>query len=94
MKITKTRKLWGILLLLMAVITLLSIYPLPQQAPIQYYDRGSGILKTEKVAAEKWLVWLYNNPVGQATLWTLVKRKLVSSIYGKMMDSLLSIKKI
>jgi len=94
MKITKTKKRWSIILLLLAVITLLSFYPLPQQAPIQYYDRGSGVLKTEKVAAEKWLVWLYNNPVGQATLWTLVKRKLVSSIYGKMMNSTLSIKKI
>ena len=94
MKITKTKKRWGVILLLLAVITILSFYPSPQQAPIQYYDRGSGVLKTEKVAAEKWLVWLYNNPVGQATLWTLVKRKLVSSIYGKMMDSPLSIKKI
>ena len=94
MKITKTKKWWGILLLLLSFITILSFYPSPQQAPIQYYDRGSGVLKTEKVAAEKWLVWLYNNPVGQATLWTLVKRKLVSSIYGKMMDSPLSTKKI
>ena len=94
MKITKTKKRWGIILLLLAVIVILVFYPLPPQAPIQYYDRESGLLKTEKVAAEKWLVWLYNNPVGEATLWALVKRKLVSTIYGNMMDRSSSTKKI
>ena len=94
MKITKTKKRWGIILLLLAVIAILAFYPLPPKAPIQYYDRESGLLKTEKVAAEKWLVWLYNNPVGEATLWALVKRKLVSSIYGNMMDRPSSTKKI
>lgn len=49
---------------------------------------------TEKVAGEKWLVWLYNNPVGEATLWALVKRKMVSSIYGRMMDRTSSAGKI
>jgi phosphatidylserine decarboxylase len=94
MKITKTKKRWGIILLLLAVIAILAFYPLPPQAPIQYYDRERGLLKTEKVATEKCLVWLYNNPVGEATLWSLVKRKLVSSIYGNMMDSPSSTKKI
>ena len=94
MKITKTKKRWGIILLLLDVIAILAFYPLPPQAPIQYYDRESGLLKTEKVAAEKLLVWLYNNPVGEATLWSLVKRKLVSSIYGNMMDRPSSTKKI
>jgi phosphatidylserine decarboxylase len=94
MKITKTKKRWGIILLLLAVIAILAFYPLPPQVPIKYYDRESGLLKTEKVAAEKWLVWLYNNPVGEATLWTLVKRKVVSSIYGNMMDRPSSTKKI
>jgi len=87
-KITKTKQRWGIILLMLVVITIISFYPLPPQSPIKYYDRGSGLMKTEKVAAEKWLVWLYNNPVGKATLWTLAKRKLVSSVYGNMMDSL------
>ncbi|TDE04943.1 phosphatidylserine decarboxylase [Flavobacterium hiemivividum] len=86
MKITKTKKNWGITLLLLAIVAILAFYPLPEQAPIQYYDRETGVLKTEKVAAEKWLVWLYNNPVGEVTLWTLVKRKFVSTIYGDMMD--------
>ncbi len=94
MKITKTKKRWGIILLLLAVIAILGFYPSPPQVPIKYYDRESGVLKTEKVAAEKWLVWMYNNPVGEATLWALVKRKMVSSIYGNLMDRSSSTKKI
>jgi phosphatidylserine decarboxylase len=94
MKITKTKKWWGFILLLLATIIILAVYPLPSQAPIQYYERESGQLKTEKVAGEKWLVWLYYNPIGEATLWALAKRKLVSSIYGNRMDRTSSAKKI
>ena len=72
----------------------MAFYPLPQQSPIQYVERESGLLKTEKVAGEKWLVWLYNNPVGEASLWGLAKRKVVSSIYGDMMDRPSSAEKI
>lgn len=94
MKITKTKKKWGIVFILLAVVAVLTFYPSPPQEPIKYYDRESGLLKTEKVAGEKYLVWLYNNPVGEATLWALVKRKMVSSIYGNMMDRPSSTKKI
>jgi len=94
MRITKFLKKWGIILLLMAFIAILALYPLPPQAPIQYYDRESGLLKIEKVAGEKWLVWLYNNPVGEATLWALAKRKVISSVYGNRMDRPSSTKKI
>jgi phosphatidylserine decarboxylase len=94
MRITKTKKGWGIILLLLATIIILAVYPLPSQAPIQYYERESGQLKTEKVAGEKWLVWLYYNPIGEATLWALAKRKLVSSVYGNRMDRTSSAKKI
>ncbi len=94
MNISKTQKRWVLILLLLAAIAIVALYPLPQQAPIRYYDRQSGLLKTEKVAGEKWLVWLYNNPVGEATLWALAKRKVVSSVYGRSMDRPSSIKKI
>jgi len=94
MKITKTKKRWGIILLSLAIIIILAIYPLPHLDPIQYYERESGQMKTEKVAGEKWLVWLYYNPIGEATLWALAKRKLVSSIYGNRMDRISSAKKI
>lgn len=85
---------WGISLLLFAIIIIIAcIGPLPQD-PIQYYERETNQLKTEKVAGEKWLVWLYYNPIGEAALWTLAKRKLVSSVYGKMMDHTSSAKRI
>lgn len=86
MKISKSKKRWGLLMALPAALVILALYPLPPQAPIRYYDRQSGLLKTEKVAGEKWLVWLYENPVGEATLWALAKRKVVSSLYGNRMD--------
>ncbi len=94
MQITKAKKKWGIILLLLAILISLALYPLPPRVPIQYYERESGQLKTEKVAGEKWLVWLYYNPVGEATLWALAKRKLVSAIYGTMMDRTSSAEKI
>ncbi len=94
MNISKIKKRWGLTLFLLVVIAVLALYPLPPQAPIQYYDRQSSFLKTEKVAGEKWLVWLYNNPVGEATLWALAKRKVVSSVYGSRMDRPSSVKKI
>jgi len=94
MKISRTKKWWTIILLPMLVIAGMAFYPLPQQVPIRYVERESGLLKTEKVAGEKWLAWLYNNPVGEATLWALAKRKIVSSIYGDMMDRPASAEKI
>ena len=84
---------WAIAILLLAVL-LLAFYPSPQQTPIKYVDRENGAIKTEKVAGEKWLIWLYNNPVGEATLWALVKRKMLSSVYGEMMDRPSSAEKI
>jgi len=94
MHLTKSGKRWGSVLLLLAILISLAFYPLPPQRPVTYYERVSGQLKTEKVAGEKWLVWLYYNPVGEATLWALAKRKLVSSIYGTRMDRPSSTQKI
>lgn len=94
MNISKTIKRRGLILLFLAVIAILALYPLPPQDPIRYFDRQSDLLKTEKVAGEKWLVWLYNNPVGEATLWALAKRKVLSSVYGHSMDRPSSTKKI
>jgi len=93
-KITKTNKRWGIILLLLAILLILSFYPPPPQAPINYYERGSDLLKTEKVAKEAWLVWFYTNPVGEATLWALAKRKIVSAFAGNKMNQASSTKRI
>ncbi|MCB2220352.1 MAG: phosphatidylserine decarboxylase [Bacteroidetes bacterium] len=94
MKLAKYKKRWGVILILLSAFAILTFYPLPPQDPIQYFERESGQIKTEKVAGENWLVWLYNNPVGEATLWALVKRKVVSSMYGNMMDRPSSVKRI
>ncbi|OQX74349.1 MAG: phosphatidylserine decarboxylase, partial [Bacteroidetes bacterium 4484_249] len=82
MKIKKKTIVFSVLVIFIA----LAFYPSPENLPIKYVDRQTGEIKTEKVAGEKWLVWLYNNPVGELSLHTLVKRKFVSSYYGDMMD--------
>ena len=81
-------------IVLLAIVLGIAFYPLPQQPPIKYVDRETGTIKTEKVAGEKWLVWLYNNPLGEAALFTLAKRKMLSSFYGSLMDRPSSSEKI
>ncbi|KIA86000.1 phosphatidylserine decarboxylase [Kaistella jeonii] len=61
---------------------------------MKYIDRENGQIKIENVYGENWLDWLYHNPIGEATLWTIAKRKIVSSIYGDMMDEPSSADKI
>ena len=61
---------------------------------IQYIDRQTGELKTEIPPGEGFLKLLYNNPLGKIALLPLVKRKFLSSWYGKFMDSPKSINKI
>lgn len=81
--------LFAVVLLLVVIV-----YVPRQREPIEYVDRQSGDLVTEKIPGEKWLLWLYDNPAGQLTLEALVKRKIVSTIYGRMMDSPRSARKI
>ncbi|HKK80650.1 MAG TPA: phosphatidylserine decarboxylase, partial [Prolixibacteraceae bacterium] len=78
----------------LTIILGLALYPTEPQDSIQYYERESRQIKTEKIAGEKWLVWLYYNPIGEATLWTFAKRKILSTFYGKIMDCTCSAKKI
>ncbi len=90
MKINKKTIFFSAIIILVA----LAFFPSPDNLPIKYVERKTGKIKTEKVAGEKWLVWLYNNPVGELSLHALVKRKFISSYYGDMMDSPKSIDKI
>lgn len=92
MKKNKTK--WQIALILFLVIFGIAIFPVPPQDPIKYVDRGSGQVKIEKVYGEEWLNWLYHNPIGEASLWVIVKRKLVSSVYGDMQEKPASADKI
>ena len=82
MRYRKTIVVLSVLVILLGI----AIYPAPELQPVQYMDRQAGEVKVEKIAGEKWLAWLYHNPVGQLSLHALVKRKLISTWYGKRMD--------
>ncbi len=90
MKITKKTLFFSALL----IVIIIALYPIPQLEPNKYVDRKTGIIETEKVAGENWLAWLYYNPVGEATMFTIVKRKFLTSLYAKTMDSQSSVEKI
>ena len=87
MKFKKPNKKWTIVWFIVALFFVLAAFPVPAQKPIKYVDRESGQVRTEKVYGEQWLNWLYHNPVGEATLWAIAKRKIVSSVYGDMMEN-------
>lgn len=70
----------------MVVLFIFAIFPVPSQEPIKYIDRVSGKIEIENVYGENWLNWLYHNPVGEASLWAIAKRKIVTSTYGDMME--------
>lgn len=54
---------------------------------IKYVERKTGEIKVEKVMGEWALKFLYYNPFGTLILDTIVKRKFVSSIYGRKMNN-------
>lgn len=54
---------------------------------IKYINRKTGKIEIEKVAGEKWIKFLYKNPLGKVSLNTLIKRKYISEYYGKYMDT-------
>ena len=61
---------------------------------ILIHNRKSNRLETEHVYGEKWLDFAYNNPLGKAFLWTIVKRPWFSKWYGWRMNARSSAKKI
>lgn len=61
---------------------------------IVYIDRKTNQKIEEKVPGEIYLKWLYYNPFGKIFLNTLIKKKIISEIYGKQMDKSSSRKKI
>ena len=61
---------------------------------IYYIDRRTGTKKKEIVAGSKLLIWLYETNTGLNILELLVKKKLFSSLYGKLQDLSYSRRKI
>jgi len=61
---------------------------------IEYIERSTGAIQQEIVPGEKWLKWLYHNPIGKLALHSVVKRKFLSSWYGQKMSTSRSCEKI
>lgn len=61
---------------------------------IKYIERKTGEIKIEKVPGEKYLKFLYYNPLGELPLNLVVKKKFLTDYYGKQMNKNESIKKI
>jgi phosphatidylserine decarboxylase len=54
---------------------------------IQYFNRHTGTLETEKVYGEGFLRWAYGNPLGALSLDLFVKRPFFSAWYGRRMST-------
>jgi len=65
-----------------------------RSAPIQFYDRYQDTIATEQVYGEKWLRWVYENPLGRASLEILLKRAFFSWYYGYRMNRRYSAHKV
>ncbi len=83
----KAKLLFKVLSSGLIAILILALIPFSRNSEIKYIERNSGKQKKEKVYGEAWLKWLYNNPVGIASTYTLIKRKFITRMYGERMDS-------
>lgn len=61
---------------------------------IEYIERKNNEVKIENVPGEGFLKFLYYNPLGELPLNLVVKKKFLSEIYGRSMDSSKSRNKI
>jgi phosphatidylserine decarboxylase len=57
------------------------------QTGIQYFNRYSKQIETEKVYGDAFLRFTYGNPLGRLSLHALVKRAAFSRWYGRRMDA-------
>lgn len=62
--------------------------------PITFIDRRSGELISENPPGEHFLKFLYHNPFGKLALELVVKRKILSALYGRLMNRAASRSKI
>ncbi len=61
---------------------------------IYYIDRKTGERTKEIVAGDQYLKWMYETSVGNSLLQLIVRKKMFSSIYGKLQDLSFSKRKI
>jgi phosphatidylserine decarboxylase len=62
--------------------------------PIRYWHRAKKTVETEQIYGERWLRWIYGNPVGRLVLWLVVRRAVYSHLYGWQMNKRVSSHKI
>ncbi len=60
--------------------------PRRMSAEIQFYNRYTGQIESEKVYGDAYLKFVYGNPLGKLALHALVKRAFFSKWYGWRMD--------
>lgn len=58
--------------------------------PLQFYDRSTRVLRTERIYGEPWLRLAYENPAGRFLVWLLVRRRFFSLWYGWKMNRRIS----
>lgn len=63
-----------------------SFMPTPAQ-PIEVFNRYTGAIEHEPVHGERWLRWTYDTPVGRLALALAIKRRWLSRLFGRWMDS-------
>ncbi len=61
---------------------------------IRYVDGKTGEIRKEQVYGDALLKWTYFNPLGRLSLHLLIKRRILSTWYGWLMDRPKSIQKI
>jgi phosphatidylserine decarboxylase len=54
--------------------------------PIQYWHRAKRTVETEQIYGERWVRFVYENPLGRFALWLFVRRALVSWYFGWRMN--------
>ncbi|MBT3668039.1 MAG: phosphatidylserine decarboxylase [Opitutae bacterium] len=61
---------------------------------INFKNRETGCIETEKVYGGNWLSFIYGTPLGKLSLWAAIQRSWFSKWYGRKMDSIKSKEKI
>ena len=55
-------------------------------APVQFFNRYTRQIETEKVLGERWMRWTYETGPGRLALHLLIRRALISRLYGWRMS--------
>jgi phosphatidylserine decarboxylase len=63
-------------------------------SPVRYYDRYQGRVVEESIYGEKWLRFVYENPLGKLATFAVVKRAWFSVLFGAWMNTKRSAKNV